>query len=211
MRSLAPLLSCLALAAVCAAPAPAAESTLLAADALEAWEFVSETPTEPAAVCTATVDGAILLAGQPTGWLATRASHQNFRIHFEYRWTAKAGNAGLLLHITSGPKDRIWPQCFQVQTKDQRAGDLLPMAGAICSPMPAEGAKAVDRRADASEKPAGEWNVCDVICRGDTIECTVNGVLQNRVERCQPAAGRIGFQFEGVPYEMRHVTIETLP
>lgn len=61
-----------------------------------------------------------------------------------------------------------------------------------------------------SEKPASEWNTCDIVCRSDTIEVTVNGVRQNKITRCAPAAGRVGFQLEGTPFELRHVRIEPL-
>jgi hypothetical protein len=61
-----------------------------------------------------------------------------------------------------------------------------------------------------SEKPAGEWNTCEVTCRGDTIEVTVNGVPQNRVTHCSLPKGRIGFQLEGSAFELRHVTVEPL-
>ncbi len=30
--------------------------------------------------------------------------------------------------------------------------------------------------ADSSEKPVGEWNTMEVICKGNTIEVIVNGV-----------------------------------
>ncbi len=192
-------------------PVRADELPLIARETLAAWEFVAEKPADITTVCTPAADGVLLIAGQPTGWIATRKSYENYRLRFDYRWTDKAGNAGLLVHIASGPKDRIWPECFQLQTKTQRAGDLLPMAGATCEPRLAEGAKAIDRRAEPSEKPVGEWNVCEVVCRDDTIECTVNGVLQNRITACVPSAGRIGFQLEGIPYELRHVTLESLP
>jgi hypothetical protein len=58
-----------------------------------------------------------------------------------------------------------------------------------------------------SEKPAGEWNSCDITCRGDTIEVLVNGVLQNRVTGASLQGGKIGFQFEGTPFELRGVTV----
>jgi hypothetical protein len=61
-----------------------------------------------------------------------------------------------------------------------------------------------------SEKPAGEWNACDITCRGDTIEVVINGVLQNRVTQAVPRAGRIGFQFEGAPFELRNVSVVRL-
>ena len=34
--------------------------------------------------------------------------------------------------------------------------------------------------AASSEKPTGEWNTMEVICKGNTIEVSVNGVLQNK-------------------------------
>jgi hypothetical protein len=61
-----------------------------------------------------------------------------------------------------------------------------------------------------SEKPAGEWNACDITCRAGTLEVRINGVLQNRVTQRQPAAGRIGFQLEGTPFELRRVTLTPL-
>jgi hypothetical protein len=42
------------------------------------------------------------------------------------------------------------------------------------------------------------------------VEVTVNGVLQNRVTHVAPASGRIGFQLEGTPYELRRVALTPL-
>ena len=61
-----------------------------------------------------------------------------------------------------------------------------------------------------SEKPAGEWNSVDIVSRAGTLDVTVNGVAQNRVKGAQPASGRIGFQLEGAPYELRNVTLSPL-
>ncbi len=181
---------------------------------LAGWEFVSNPATDVAKVCTVGPDGVIAAAGQPVGFLATTGSFRHYRLHAEWRWPDKPGNGGVLVHISSGPKDRAWPLCYQIQTKHQAAGDLLPMAGATfaepltSAPGAATAVKA--HTAPDSEKPAGEWNTCDVTCRGDTIEVVVNGVLQNRVSGCSLQAGRIGFQFEGVPFELRRVTVDIL-
>ena len=43
-----------------------------------------------------------------------------------------------------------------------------------------------------------------------TIEVAINGVPQNRITNAKPAEGRIGFQLEGAPYELRNVTLEKL-
>jgi hypothetical protein len=101
-----------------------------------------------------------------------------------------------------------------VQTKNNAVGDLLPMAGATFSESltSAPGATPLVKAhiAPDSEKPAGEWNSCDIICRGDTIAVTINGVVQNKVTGCSLSGGAVGFQFEGVPFELRDVNLTPL-
>ena len=134
------------------------------------------------------------------------------------RWPADAvknSNSGVLVHVASGPVDRnTWPLCFQVQTKITRVGDLLPMAGAKfvepLSTAPGAMTPQLERRQPDSEKPLGEWNSFDIVCRGDTLEVSVNGVLQNTVTRCEPHAGKIGIQCEGFPYELRNLRLTPL-
>ena len=155
-------------------------------------------------------DGVIRVAGAPSGYIATRATYTNYRMHVEWRWPGKPGNAGVLLHVASGPKDRVWPLSVQLQTKHGVAGDLLPMAGAsFLEPLTsAPGATPVKgHTAPGSERPAGEWNSADILCRDGVIEVTVNGVAQNRISGSTPQAGRIGFQLEGAPYELRNIRI----
>lgn len=209
MRCVIPVLALLALAP---APAPAAEPReLFDGRDLAGWEYTTNPATAIATVCTVRADGVIAAAGVPVGYIATTIPHANYRLHVEWRWPGKPGNGGVLVHISSGPKDRAWPLSFQVQTKHQSAGDLLPMAGATfaepltSAPGAATAIKA--HTAPVSEQPAGEWNTADITCRGDTIEVTVNGVRQNRVTGCSLREGKIGFQFEGTPFELRHVTL----
>lgn len=187
---------------------------LLDAARLTDWEYVTPGQTASlAGVCTVEADGSLRFAGKPTGFVATKAVHGDYRLHVEWRWTDKPGNGGVLLHITTGPKDRAWPESFQVQTKHHSAGDLLPMAGAtFAEPItsPAGAAAARGHTAADSERPAGEWNRADIVCRGGEITVTINGVEQNHVTGCSARAGRIGLQFEGTPFAVRAVQIEPL-
>jgi hypothetical protein len=91
-------------------------------------------------------------------------------------------------------------------------GDLLPMSTAKFaeSPTPEQKPAQLVRSGADNEKPVGEWNSCDITCRGDTIEVIINGVAQNKVTKCLPASGKIGFQLEGTPFEVRNVKIEPL-
>lgn len=180
---------------------------------LAGWDLVTPGKENISAVCQAKPDGILAITGAPNGYLATAASYENYQLHVEWRWSDKPGNAGVLLHITEGPMDRIWPISFQMQTKHTRVGDLLPMASAKFSETPTPGMNPAQLARSGSdvEKPVGQWNTCDIVCRGDTIEVTVNGIALNKVTKCVPASGKIGFQLEGVPYELRNLRLAPLP
>ena len=178
------------------------------------WELITLPTTQASikAVCHYNADSSLAVAGQPVCYLATTATYENYTLHAEWRWTDKPGNGGILLHIASGPKDRAWPLCLQVQTKNKSVGDLIPMAGATFAE-PLDPAAQVPARAHSaadSEKPVGAWNSCDIVCRDGTISVSVNGVLQNEISRATPHSGRIGFQLEGIPFELRAVRLTPL-
>lgn len=159
-------------------------------------------------------DGVIATSGQPVGYIATSGSYDNYRLHAEWRWSGKPGNGGVLLHIAAEPKDSVWPLSVQVQTKNNSVGDVLPMAGAsFAEPLTSAPGATVPikaRMAADSERPAGQWNTCDIVSRDGMIEVTINGVAQNRITQAAPRSGRIGFQLEGAPYELRNITLTKL-
>ncbi|TFW34932.1 3-keto-disaccharide hydrolase [Massilia horti] len=179
------------------------------------FDLVTTPVAAPESVYSMQPNGVIAVAGKPSGYFATRESYADYKLHVEWRWSGKPGNSGFLLHVASGPKDGVWPLSQQVQTKHGFVGDLLPMAGAsFVEPLttaPGAYPKIKAKMAADSEKPAGEWNVVDVLARDGVIEVTVNGVLQNRVTGANPREGKIGFQLEGAPYELRNVTITPIP
>src|SRR6478609_3645092 len=214
MRLLTPALLSITLLAGTARSAPAAAIPLFDGHDLAGWEFVVSPATDLATVCTLRPEGIIAAAGKPVGFIATTATYSNYRLHAEWRWSDKPGNGGVLVHISSGPKDRAWPLSFQVQTKNLAAGDLLPMAGAaFAEPLTSAPGAATAIKAHTapdSEKPAGEWNTADITCRGDTIEVVINGVAQNSITGCSLHEGTVGFQFEGAPFELRQVTLAKL-
>jgi hypothetical protein len=185
---------------------------------LTGWEFITNSKADISSVCKTELDSVLAAAGKPTGYLATIGSYENYKLHLEYRWpidAVKNSNSGVLVHISSGPIDRnTWPLCFQIQTKIIRAGDLLPMAGAKfnepLSTPPESKTPVRERQKSDCEKPIGEWNSVDIICRDSTVECIINGIVQNRVTKCEPHAGKIGIQLEGYPYELRNIWLTVL-
>ncbi|WP_158643146.1 3-keto-disaccharide hydrolase [Pseudoduganella lurida] len=213
---------CTGLLALCAALqgcAPAQVATdapqpLFNGRDLAGWELRTEPKAPAPDVFKVQPDGVIAAAGNPGGFLATTDSYRNYRLHVEWRWSGKPGNGGVLLHVSDGPMDRVWPLSIQVQTKKGAVGDLLPMANATFTepPTSAPGTQPIIKAHTAadSERPAGEWNSADIVSRDGTIEVTINGVAQNRITNARPAEGKIGFQLEGAPYELRNVTLQKL-
>ena len=178
------------------------------------WVLVTTPNAAIADVLTMLPQGEIAVTGQPAGYFATAASHRNYRLHVEWRWSGKPGNAGVLLHISDGPMDRVWPLSLQVQTKHGNVGDLLPMANASFAEALTSAAGAPvaikARMAADSELPVGQWNSCDIVAHDGAVDVRINGVVQNGVSKLAPSSGRIGFQLEGAAYELRHVTLAPL-
>lgn len=156
-------------------------------------------------------DGVIYCKGQPNGYLRTEERYSNYHLHLEWRWPETPTNSGVLLHM-NGP-DKVWSECIECQLKAGNAGDFVLMNG---TGLTVDGADRKDvtkqfvliaKKAATSEKPAGQWNSYDIHCKGDSIVCYVNGVLQNEGTKASPATGFIGLQSEGSPIEFRNIYI----
>jgi hypothetical protein len=57
------------------------------------------------------------------------------------------------------------------------------------------------------EKPVGQWNRSEVICKGDTIKAIVNGKVVNYGTRSSHTAGKIQIQSEGAEILVRRVEL----
>ena len=66
-------------------------------------------------------------------------------------------------------------------------------------------------KGEPNEKAVGEWNIYEIVCRGDTIKNYVNGRLMNEVEGCSASSGAIAMQSEGGEWELRKIYVEPLP
>ena len=60
------------------------------------------------------------------------------------------------------------------------------------------------------EKPAGEWNLQEVYCDGDTITNLVNGLVVNVGTKASQSEGKIQFQSEGAEIHFRTIEIRPL-
>jgi hypothetical protein len=157
--------------------------------------------------------GVIHCKGKPNGYMRTTEDYSNYKLHLEWRWAEKPTNSGVLLHM-SGP-DKVWPRSIECQLMHENAGDFWLIGGTAIT---VDGKRVESpgrpthspKKAQSSEKTPGRWNAYDIICRGDTIVCYVNGVLQNKGTNASDTSGKICLQSEGSPIEFRNIYIEYL-
>lgn len=184
----------------------ATETDLLAGKSLEAWRYFSPLTTDISQVAKFLPDGTLSLTGKPNGYLLTKAEYENYQLHLEWRWLVPKGNSGVLVH-TTGP-DKLWPTSLQFQMKVAAVGEWIPMGDFKMAENLAAGAKSLPRHAPDAEKPVGEWNSADIVCKDGVVECFVNGKLVNRVTNSKPSKGAIGIQLEGTPFELRNLILK---
>jgi hypothetical protein len=200
---------------------PAKGTDLFNGKDLSGWEYVAGTSGDITQVASIKA-GVVTTVGKPNGYIVSRSAYADYLLHVEWRWTDlvanPATNGGVLVNISSGPvQQNLWPTSLQVQLKVQRAGDVLGMGQARCTelpppaPIPNSPSATLLRREPSNEVALGEWNTTDITMRNGSIEVKVNGVVQNRASGCTPSSGRIGFQLEGYPFELRNVRIGPVP
>jgi len=170
------------------------------------WMFVSKSTNAPAESIWSITNGVIHCLGKPSGYARTTNSFHDYRLHVEWRFPEGAGNSGVFLHLN--PPDKVWPLCFEAQLQSGSAGEVRLNGGSHIDGLAAD-AKAVPMQSASSEKPLGEWNSYDIVCRSNTISVQVNGVMQNKISGASVSSGAIGLQAEGKPVEFRNIYIET--
>lgn len=166
-------------------------------------------------------DSMLVSLGTPGGHLITDSVYQNYRLEVEYRFAAKPGNCGVLVHAST-PRAlyRMFPKSLEVQMFHQNAGDFWCIVEDIEVPDMEErrgpkeewGITEGKRRrilnlTDGSENPVGEWNSMVVECFADTIKVWVNDDLVNYGYNCTATKGQIAVQAEGSEVEFRKIEL----
>lgn len=169
-------------------------------------------------------DGKLVSLGQPGGHLITDATYENYRLEVEYRFAAKPGNCGVLVHAST-PRAlyKMFPKSIEVQMNHTHAGDFWCIAEDIAVPEMVkrrgpqeqwgvtEGkARRILNLTDGSEKPVGEWNTMVIECVGDAVKVWVNGDLVNHGSQCTASKGQIALQAEGSEVEFRKLELKPI-
>ncbi len=160
-------------------------------------------------------NGVIETPGVPMGYLRTKKEFENYRLHVEWCYPEIPTNSGVFLH-TVGP-DKIWPRHYQAQLKHLSAGDFIVQDIGLSATLrdtvfvsTAKVKPIAAKMKPSNEKKAGQWNSYDIVCKGNTIEIKVNGVLQNIATKCNETKGGIGLQAEGSKIQFKNIWIQKL-
>ena len=173
---------------------------------LSGWEFIiAEGSDVPAAEVFTVKDGNIHVAGQPFGYMRTSSKYADYTLHVEWRWVGEGTNSGIFQRVQDG--DKLWPNAIECQLCSGKAGDFVMLGGSKIEEMECVEEYPVFERVGDYEKPVGEWNVAEIVCKGNKITVYVNGKLQNECT-CDSTEGYIALQSEGGPLEFRNVYIE---
>ncbi|RFS15596.1 DUF1080 domain-containing protein [Emticicia sp. C21] len=164
-------------------------------------------------------NGMLVSLADPQGHIITDSVYENYRFEIEYRFAAKPGNCGVILHAST-PRVlyAMFPKSIEAQLMHKNAGDFWCIGEDISVPDmekrrgPKKNWGSVDGKerrivnlTDKSEKPVGEWNTMRVECLGDQIKVWVNGDLVNHGFNCTVSKGQIALQAEGSEVEFRKV------
>lgn len=166
-------------------------------------------------------DGMLVSLGSPGGHLITDKEYSNYRLVIEYRFAAKPGNCGALVHAST-PRAlyKMFPKSVEVQMMNQNAGDFWCICENIETPDMVERrgpeenwgvvegkARRIKNLTDGSESEVGEWNTMVIECLDDKVKVWVNDDLVNYGYNCTAQKGQIAVQAEGSEVEFRKLEL----
>lgn len=169
-------------------------------------------------------DGKLVSLSSPGGHLITDKVYKDYKLVVEYRFSAKPGNCGVLVHA-SKPRRLygMFPQSIEVQMQSGHAGDFWCIGEDITVPnmearrgprenwgVDGDKARRIANLTDDSEKPLGEWNTMEIECKGAEVKVWVNGTLVNHGTNATAKEGQIALQAEGSEVEFRKVQLSQL-
>lgn len=187
---------------------PTRRVELFDGQSLSGWTFISKATNADAASIWSVRNGVIVCKGRPNGYARTLQSYRDYQLHVEWRWPEGPGNSGVFLHVNL--PDQVWPLCLEAQLAAGSAGEVRVNGGSLVHELTSGNPKSVPPRTPGIEKPVGEWNAYDILCRSNTVTIQVNGVLQNEITGASVAGGAIGLQAEGKLVEFRNIFLEPL-
>jgi Domain of Unknown Function (DUF1080). len=186
------------------------EISLFNGNDLSNWELIVAGDSVPAEQVFSVQDGAILILGNPFGYMYTKEKYRNYELNVEWSWVDEPTNSGIFVMIaeTTNP----FPNGIECQLGAGNAGDFVMLGGSnMLEYQVPEGRERprfpmLRKREASNEKPAGEWNKAKIITNEGVITVYINDLLQN--EGTSPVKeGHIGLQSEGKRIQFRNITL----
>jgi hypothetical protein len=168
------LLRTLTLAAAIAGAVCAAEVRLFNGKDLDGWKM-----TGPGSFVVE--DGMLKTVGGMGLLYYERESFGNCTIRVEFKTTGDHGNSGVFIRMPEKPHDPWYGVHNGYEVQIDAGGDEWHATGALYS---------LAKTRMGHQKPPGEWNVMEIVLRGQTTIVRLNGHKVNEFEGSQPVPER---------------------
>jgi hypothetical protein len=151
--------------------------------------------------------GGIVCAGDGGHeWLRWDEELGDSIFHVEWRFIPVPGKKGYNsgVYVRNSADASVW---HQAQTGDAAGGFLFgdtPINGEV------KRVNLSKQLLDKRVKPAGEWNVYEITCKGEGISLWVNGAATCVFDACEVPRGYVGLEAEGWPIEFRNIKLKAL-
>lgn len=154
----------------------------------------------------ASVGGIVCTGDGGHEWLRWDEELGDFIYHVEWRFIPvpdkKGYNSGV--YVRNSADASVW---HQAQTGDASGGFLFgdtPVDGKL------QRVNLSRQLLDKRVKPAGQWNVYEITCKGKEISLWVNGAVTCVFEDCEVPRGYVGLEAEGWPIQFRNLKVKPL-
>lgn len=168
-------------------------------------------------------DAVLHISGEEFAALTTEKEYGDYHLKLEFKWGEKRykprenvkRDSGVLYHCV-GP-DKVWTKSVECQIQETDCGDFYMVDG-TSAVVNGKREPRFSKKLKDAEKPTGDWNTVEVICKGDTVKHLINGEqvaeasgLSLDKEGKNPLTkGRIMLQSEGAEVFYRNVTLTPL-
>lgn len=150
------------------------------------------------AVWTASDDAIQAVEGSGTGFLLTKNSYSNFKLHIEF-WVSDDANSGIYMRCQD-PEAITDRSCYEANIYDQRP-DLTYGTGGIVHIAPVS---------EPYPKAGGKWNTYEITVQNEHLIVTLNDVQTAHAMDSQFTSGPIGLQWARGTVRFRNVRIQAL-
>jgi len=118
-------------------------------------------------------DGALKTQGGMGLLWYTESTFGNCLLRAVYNVSRIEDNSGVFIRIADRPPDPWFAVHHGYEVQIHEPSDDFHKTGCIYS---------LSAALDQAQKPPGEWNVMDIVMRGDLVEVTLNGTLLTRFD-----------------------------